>query len=269
MTPIQTDDPSVSLDLQQKQRAIDVHSDQSGLFARRYEEIAQDPYRNCFTYSRKRLNDWLDRLMPKSGAGLRLLDVGCGTGYHLTRFRERGFEICGVDGSADMLTQARVGNPGIEFKQADVDALPYADASFDLALCIEVYRYLPDIGPCTREIARVLKPGGTALVTVAPSFQANGYPLVNRLSSAVRIGDLTRLRQFFHSAGELRSTFGPAGFRTTAIHGVYGGPMVWVERVAPGIMPPLLRAWENVDAVTADAPVLKHLSNMFLVRATR
>lgn len=260
--------PSMSGE-EQKQQAIDVHSDQSALFAQRYEEIAKDPYRNCFTYSRKRLNEWLDRFMPADGHGVRLLDVGCGTGYHLARYRDRGFEISGVDGSADMLTHARAANPGIDFKQADVDKLPYPDASFDLVLSVEVYRYLPDIGPCTREIARVLKPGGVALVTTAPPLQANGYPLVNRLTSAMKVGDLTRLRQFFQSSGELRHAFGAAGFRSTELHGVYGGPMVWIERVAPGLMPPLLKVWEGVDSLTADAPLLKHLSNMYLVRAVR
>ena len=254
---------------QQKKLAIDVHSDQSALFTERYNVIAEDPYRNCFVYSRKRLNEWLDRLMPRDGASVKLLDVGCGTGYHLRRYRDRGFDISGVDGSADMLTQARLANPGIEFKQADVDKLPYPDRSFDIVLCVEVYRYLPDIAPCTREIARVLKPGGVALVTVAPPFQANAYPLVNRLTAAMKISDLTRLRQFFQSAGHLRSTFGAAGFSGAEVHGVYGGPMVWIERLAPRAMPPLLRAWEVIDAVTADAPVLKHLSNMFLVRGTR
>ena len=253
----------------QKQQVIDVHSDQSALFARRYEEIARDPYRNCFTYSRTRLNEWLDRFMPKDGRGVRLLDVGCGTGYHLARYRDRGFEISGVDGSADMLTHARGANPGIDFQQADVDRLPYPDASFDLVLSVEVYRYLPEIRPCTREIARVLKPGGVAIVTTAPPFQANAYPVVNRIASAMKVGDLTRLRQFFQSPDELQRVFADAGFRSTHIHGVYGGPLVWLERAAPGLMPPVLKAWETVDRVTADAPVLKHLSNMYLVRATR
>jgi len=254
---------------EQKKLAVDVHSEQASLFVGRYEVINEDPYRNCFVYSRKRLNHWLDRLMPKDGTGIRLLDVGCGTGYHLHRYRDRGFVISGVDGSADMLKEAAQANPGIEFKQADVEKLPYPDASFDLVLCVEVYRYLPSIDACTREIARVLKPGGLALVTAAPPLQASLYPLVNRITSAMRVSDLTRLRQFFHSQRALRAAFDGAGFGRTDVHGVYGGPWIWVERMSASVVPPLLRAWENIDAVTADAPVLKHLSNMFLVSATK
>ena len=61
-------------------------------------------------------------------------------------------------------------------------------ASFDAVLCIEVLRYLPDIGPCVREIARVLRPGGVALVTASPLFNLNGYPLFNRPALAVPLG---------------------------------------------------------------------------------
>jgi ubiquinone/menaquinone biosynthesis C-methylase UbiE len=120
----------------QKQLAIDQHSRQADEFHDRYKVLDEDAYKNCFTYSRMRLNLWLDRFLPPSGAGLRLLDVGCGTGYHLSRYRERGFEVAGIDGSEDMLMHARAANPDIEFLQSDVDKIPYPDASFDLILSI-------------------------------------------------------------------------------------------------------------------------------------
>ena len=85
----------------------------------------------------------------------------------------------------------------------------------------------------------------------------------------MNVSDLTRLRQFFQSEGRLTSAFQGAGFKATDVHGVYGGPWVWVERLSKSLMPSLLRTWESIDAATADAPVFKHLSNMFLVRATR
>jgi ubiquinone/menaquinone biosynthesis C-methylase UbiE len=249
----------------QKQRAVDTHSEQSELFAARYEAIKDDQYRDCFVYSRHRLDLWLDKFLPARGDGLRMLDLGCGTGYHLKRYHERGFELAGMDGSEEMLRQARLLNPEIEFKIGDVEAVPYADASFDLVMSIEVLRYLPDIGPCVREISRVLKPGGLALVTAAPPLQANAYWPVNRLAAMLRIGRLTKLRQFFQSAGKLRREFRAAGFAKVEVHGVYGGPMIWVEHAAPSAMPRLLRAWEKIDAKTADAKILKNFSNMFLV----
>ena len=191
----------------QKQLAIETHSEQAGLFVARYDVIKECPYQNCFTYSRKRLNYILDRYLPKRGKGLNLLDVGCGTGYHLKRYKNHGFNIIGVDGSSEMLNEARNSNPEIDFKQCDVDFIPLPDKSFDVILCIEVLRYLPDITPCLNEITRLLKPGGIALVTASPILQASLYPLVNKFTSSKQIGNFTNLKQFFHSKGHLENNF--------------------------------------------------------------
>lgn len=251
----------------QKQKAIETHSEQAELFADRYNVINQNPYQNSFVYSRKRLNEWLDKYVPADGSGLKMVDVGCGTGYHLTRYKERGFEITGVDGSGEMLKQARQVNPNIEFVQSDVEKIPLPSASYDVALCIEVLRYLPDISSCIQEIKRVLKPNGTALITAAPVFQANLYPIVNKLVLKTKSEALTHLRQYFHTAEELRRKSLEAGFKDVEVHGVYGGFSVWIERLFPSVVPKFLKTWEKVDAKTADAPVLKNLSNMFLVVA--
>jgi ubiquinone/menaquinone biosynthesis C-methylase UbiE len=254
-------------DEQQKQRAIDTHSAQARLFSERYGALVEDPYRNSFVYSRKRLNEWLDRYLPTNGSALRMVDVGCGTGYHLRGYRERGYEICGVDGSPEMLKEARAANQGIEFVLADVDRIPLPTAAYDAALCIEVLRYLPDIQPCLKEIRRMVKPGGVALVTAAPPMQANLYPIVNRVALAVRSRSLTRLKQYFHSARHLRHECARAGFSDVQIHGVYGGFSVWIDHLLPWFAPSYLRAWERIDAKIADAPGLMHFSNMFLVIA--
>src|SRR5436305_961907 len=129
-----------------------------------------------------RLEQMLDSYLPLSGAGLRALDVGCGTGHHLADLVRRGFEVVGVDGSSPMLEEARRANPGVELIEADVDALPFDDGSFDVVLCIEVLRYIADPQRCIAEVARVLRPGGTCLATAAPRYSANGYALVNRLA---------------------------------------------------------------------------------------
>jgi hypothetical protein len=132
-----------------------------------------------------------------------------------------------------------------------------------------VLRYLPDISHSIREMARVLKPGGACFVTAAPPLQANGYWPINRLATAIKIGRLTQLKQFFHSSSRLKRVFSGAGFDSLEVHGVYGGPMIFVEHLLPKMMPRLLKAWEPLDAKLADAPVLRAFSNMYLVRAVR
>jgi len=253
----------------QKQLAVAVHSDQADLFAARY--TARDDrarFRDCFNYSRAHLDRFLARYLPAAGKGARLLDVGCGTGHHLAELRARGYDAAGVDGSAEMLEHARTLNPGAEIRQADVEALPFANASFDYVLCVEVLRYLPDPRACVREMARVLKPGGVCLTTASPLLSLNGYPVVNRLARFIP-GRLTRLKQFFTTARRARRQFWAAGFDPVEVHGVYFGPVNWVERLARPVLPRFLKIWEPLDRALADRPVLRELSNMFLVRAVR
>ena len=252
----------------QRGPAVATHTAQADQFARLYDS-AGDGFESCFAYSRRRLEDRLAQYLPLQGAGLRLLDVGCGTGHHMQALARRGFAVAGVDGSEAMLEHARANNPGVELHLADVDRLPFSDASFDYVLCIEVLRYLRDPGPCVREMARVVRPGGMVLVTATPLLNLNGYWLVNRVAVALPVRGFVRLRQFFTTSGRLRRVFGEAGFRDVAVHGVYLGPVNWIERLAPRLLRPVLRAWEPWDRRLADRPLLHELSNMFLVRAVR
>ena len=251
----------------QKQLAIEQHSIQADEFAQRYE--ASSAYASCFPYSRKRLDVWLEHYLPERGDSLKLLDVGCGTGSHMARYRARGFEVAGIDGSEEMLAHARVNNPGAEIHRADVETIPFPDASFDFVLCVEVLRYLPDSTKCIAEMARVLKPGGVCLATAAPLFNLNGYWIINRIANFTKVGDLVRLKQFFTTSSRLRRQFVAAGFEKPDLHGVYVGPVNWVERLTPKLLPGLLKAWEPADAVLADRPVIREFSNMFMAHAVR
>ncbi len=136
-------------------------------------------------------------------------------------------------------------------------------------LCVEVLRYLPASDRCIAEMARVLKPGGICLATATPLLNLNGYWLINRIASSVRVGDLVRLKQFFTTAGRLRREFLAAGFNKPDVHGVYIGPVNWVERLAPKMLSRALKTWEPADAALAGLPLLRQFSNMFLVHAIR
>jgi ubiquinone/menaquinone biosynthesis C-methylase UbiE len=249
------------------QSAVEVHSKQAPQFAARYGET--DPYASCFSYSRARLQHWLDHGLPPKGSGARLLDLGCGTGHQMAELRGRGFEVTGVDGSAEMLDHARANNPDAEIHQADVSHLPLADGNFDYILCIEVLRYLKTPERCIAEMARVLRPGGVALATATPRFNLNGYALVNRVALALPQRKLTRLKQHFVTAHGIETMFEGAGFADAQAHGVYIGPVNWIERLAPKRLPGFLRRWEHTDSALADRPLLRELSNMLLVRAVR
>ena len=251
----------------QKNAAVLQHSRQAGQFDERY--LGNDAFASCFAYSRARLAAWLERLVSADGAGKRALDIGCGTGHHVQWLRARGYEVVGVDGSADMLRLARENNPGVRFEQCDVESLPLPDGAFDLILCVEVLRYLPSPHRALAEMARVLRPGGLTLATAAPLFSLNAYPLVNRVARAVPIADLVRLRQFFITARGLRRAARRAGLADSEVHGVYTGPLNWIERLTPRLLPRALRLLDPVQPALADAPLLRAFANMFLLVARK
>ncbi len=253
----------------QKQSAVVEHSRKAVEFAERYSRLNDDPYESCFAYSRHRLQKIMGRLLPERGESLRLLDVGCGTGHHLAQLRRQGFDVAGVDGSQEMIALARANNPGVPIRQGDVEALPFPSGGFDVVLCVEVLRYLPGLAGCLREMTRVLKPGGLCLATATPVLNLNGYWVINRLASRFSVPGLSKFRQSFFTSGRLRREFEAAGFRRPRVHGVYLGPVNWVERLAPRLTRPFLRAWEPLDSVLANRAILRELSNMFLVQAVR
>jgi ubiquinone/menaquinone biosynthesis C-methylase UbiE len=168
-----------------------------------------------------------------------------------------------------MIALAEANNPGVVIRQGDVEALPFPSGGFDVVVCVEVLRYLPGLSGCLREMARVLKPGGLCLATATPVLNLNGYWLINRLASRFNMPGLTRLRQAFSTSGQLRHEFEAAGFERPQVHGVYFGPVNWVERLAPFAAPAFLRRWEQLDSVVADRAGFRELSNMFLVHAVR
>lgn len=251
-----------SFGIDQAAVAIESHSDDAAKFAESYEQSG--PYRSTFAYSRHRLDAFTARYLPSEANGATLLDVGCGTGHVLSALRERGFTGSGVDGSEAMLKHARRVNPGVEFTQGYVTSLPFEDDSFDWVVCIEVLRYLPRPEGCLREIARVLRPGGHCLVTATPRFNLNGYAVINRLALSVPQRRLTRLRQFFTTSRRLKRQLSSAGFDSVVVHGVYLGPVNWLQRLAPRATPRALRAWEPIDRVLSDRPLFRDVSNMYL-----
>jgi len=104
----------------------------------------------------------------QSARGLKVLEIGCGLGTDGAQFAEAGADYTGVD-----LTEAAVelackrfelfSLPG-KFQTADAENLDFADGSFDLVYSHGVLHHTPETGKAVREIYRVLRPGGRAVV---------------------------------------------------------------------------------------------------------
>jgi SAM-dependent methyltransferase len=99
----------------------------------------------------------------------RLLDVGCGTGGTMDRLRPHG-SVFGVDMEPMALEFCRQrGHQNLVLGSAT--ALPFASASFEAAVALDVLEHIPDHARAAREIARTLVPGGLVYITV-PAYRS-------------------------------------------------------------------------------------------------
>lgn len=96
-------------------------------------------------------------------SGLQLLDAGCGTGWYSRLWRARGKQVTALDLSPQMLQQARASNAAQHYLAGDIDALPLADAGFDLVWSNLAVQWSDDLSQALGQFHRVLRPGGTLL----------------------------------------------------------------------------------------------------------
>lgn len=99
--------------------------------------------------------------------GRELLDVGCGTGFHLPRWAERASRVIGVEPHADLVALARRRTrrlPNVTALQGTAQRLPLPDDSVDVAQARFAYFFGPGCEPGLAELARVVRRGGTAFV---------------------------------------------------------------------------------------------------------
>jgi ubiquinone/menaquinone biosynthesis C-methylase UbiE len=104
-------------------------------------------------------------------AGATFLDAGCGSCAHTVRLARRGFNVRAVDFSESALEMARghLKEAGLDerisLQREDLTRLSFPDASFDYVLCWGVLMHVPDVARAVAELARVLRPGGTLVVS--------------------------------------------------------------------------------------------------------
>jgi SAM-dependent methyltransferase len=111
-------------------------------------------------------------LMRRHGVGpeARVLDVGTSTGTNLRMLGELGFRSFeGLEASEEAIRLCAEKGLG-KVTRGDICAMPFGDATFDLVLATDVIEHVDDDVQALREVRRVLKPGGVAIVTV-PAFR--------------------------------------------------------------------------------------------------
>jgi len=112
----------------------------------------------------------LEMIEGKLQPGANVLDIGCGTGHLAAELMRRGFTAWGVDLSSAMVEYAREHYSADRFRVGDIEQIPFADNTFDAVMCLGVMEYLEKDELALREMWRVLKPGGMAVITTPSSI---------------------------------------------------------------------------------------------------
>ena len=121
----------------------------------------------------------LRRVGPISGR--QVLDIGCGVGAFLRLVADRGARAHGIDASQALLELARERVPEAELRVGDMEALPYADDTFDLVCGFNAFFFAGDIVTALREAGRVARPGAPVVIQVWGPHERNDLEAVKQI----------------------------------------------------------------------------------------
>jgi SAM-dependent methyltransferase len=111
-------------------------------------------------------------LLPPPGR--RTLDVGCGEGRVARDLTRLGHAVVGIDAAPTLLRLAREADPTGEYVLGDAAELPFADASFDLAIAFNSLMDVDDMPGTVHEVGRVLAAGGRFCICITHPFRDAG-----------------------------------------------------------------------------------------------
>ena len=214
-----------------------------------------------------RITEGLERRLLSELAGpvegLRVLDVGCGTGTWALELARNGAQVTGLDASPAMLEVARRKAAGagfrsgdataagwVQFVQGDARRLPFPEAGFDLVTSVLMLEWSGDPVGVWREMARVVRPGGRVVAATLNRYSL--WTLNRRLAGWWRPSVYSSAR--FLGRGELVSQARQAGLRVKQVVSAIHYPPVnrsWLLSTAPWWEAVGRRLWPGLGAFLA------------------
>lgn len=161
------------------------------------------------------LRQWILKRFPAGlPEGAQVIDLGCGTGAFLKQIHEKfpGYELTGIDGSYDMLDQARLHDVPAGFSQADLDRvnLAHNDDRYDVVVSMNVLHHLDDPEDHLSQIRQIVNSDGTVFLC----DYALDTPLMKAADSFWRFFQSSYTRGF--SSPDLQEILKHLGYRIKA-----------------------------------------------------
>ena len=186
---------------------------------------------------------WVSAGLRERLQGSVVIEAGSGEGYGAQILREAGARaVVALEYDAAAAGHSGAAYPDVRTARANLAALPLADGGADVVVTLQVVEHLWDLRGFLRDCARVLRPGGTLVVTTP-----------NRPVFSPGLGRGERPTNPFHveelDADQLEGLLEEAGFADVVVHGLHHGPRIaqWEADQGTGIVA------AQVDAVLAGA----------------
>lgn len=186
----------------------------------------------------------------------KIADLGCGSGIFTSILAEKSFDVTGVDISPGMIETAKKTYPKekhrTSFAVGDVEALDFADATFDGVLLSGLLHHLPDPTACVREVHRILKPGGVFMAFDPNRMNPFMYLYRDRSSPFYSSKGVTENERPVR-AKQLAQTFGALGFEVKTDY----LSNLQYQYIASRPMRVLLPVYNFIDSAVFSLPFLR------------
>ena len=202
-----------------------------------------------------------------------MLDAGCGTGSQITELVGLGYEVAGLEPAVEMRRIAVEANPEVDIREGSITEMPFADDSFDAVIALEVLRYLPEVDndAAWREMLRVVRPGGTLIVTMVNRWAIDGYAVHEWIQTrrSLKAGRARRAHCEFTTPRRVRSQLRGLGVSSVETHGRLLLPLRWAYKVNKGLGRMMARALNPLDDLLSRVPGTTPLAGHLIVVVRR
>lgn len=158
--------------------------------------------------------------------GQSILDVGCGDGDLAVELSKRGANVVGIDASDAMIEAARQRakreQVDVEFQVATAQRLPFPPEHFDSVVAVTILCFVQDAPPVFREVARVLRPGGSLVIGELGKWSS--WAAARRIRGW--LGSPLWRHGKFRTSGELRTLTNQAGLIADPVRGAVYYPRI-------------------------------------------